>query len=166
MLGPGRTPLNREQKCHRVVALPATLLCLVIAAIPAFAEGGIKPAAEKWRPKNGTYAEPGANFNARCGEFGDTQIEWGENSISGGEEGCTIAKVSDTASGAIRLDVLCTNSEREKPYKEIAILKKVDDKTIFIRETQNGKFKRAGGPMSYCPEEAQRLYSESRKKQK
>jgi|1185.fasta_scaffold190229_1 hypothetical protein len=131
---------------------------------PALGEERPKPSIEKWRPKGGTYAEPGVAFNARCGEYGDTQIDWEANAINGGEEGCKIVKLSDTSPAVIKLDVVCTDIEREKPYKEIILLRKIDDTTIYLRETQNGKFKRAGGPMAYCPEEAQRLYAQSRKK--
>ncbi len=155
--------MNWNQKRRHIFALSTFALSFALsAAYPTFAQGGnAKPTTERWRPKDGTYAEPGANFNTRCGEFGDTQIERAENSINGGEEGCKIVKLSDTAPGAIRLDVVCTDIEREKPYKEIVLLKKIDEKTIFLRETQNGKFKRPGGKMSYCPEEAQRMYTEA-----
>ena len=157
--------MNCDQKHRRSVTLPIYIIaCLVFAPVPAFPEEGTKPPAEKWRPRNGTYAEPGTGFNARCGEYGDTLIEWNDNYISGGEEGCKIAKVSDMAPGSIKLDVLCTNSDTETPYKEIILLKKVNDKTIFFRETQNGKFTRDGGEMTYCPESAQRLYIDSKKK--
>ena len=70
-------------------------------------------------------------------------------------------KLSDTASGAIKLDVICTDIEGDKPHKEIVLLKKMDERTIFLQETQNGKFKRPGGKMTYCPEEAQRMYTEA-----
>jgi len=157
--------LNCDQKRRRSATLPIYILAyLVFATAPAFPEGSAAPRAEKWRPKNGIYAEPGTGFNARCGEFGDTLIEWNDNYISGGEEGCKIAKVSDMATGSIKLDVLCTNSDTETPYKEIILLKKVNDKTIFFRETQNGKFSRDGGEMTYCPAPAQRLYIDSKKK--
>jgi hypothetical protein len=157
--------LNCDQKRSSSATLPIYILaCLVFATAPAFPEGSAAPLAEKWRPKNGTYAEPGTRFNARCGKFGDTQIEWAKKSINGGEEGCEIDKVSDTAPGSIKLDVLCTNSDTETPYREIILLKRVNDKTIFIRETQNGKFARDGGQMTYCPESAQRLYVDSEKK--
>jgi len=164
----GKTLLNWNHKRRHIFALSTfAVLFALSAASPTFAQGSnAKPATEKWRPKDGTYAEPGANFNARCGEFGDTQIEWAENSINGGEEGCKIVKLSDTAPGAIRLDVICTDIEREKPYKEIVLLKKMNEKTIFLRETQNGKFKRPGGKMSYCPEDAQRSYTTARARDK
>jgi hypothetical protein len=61
--------------------------------------------------------------------------------------------------------VVCESADREgHPYKEIIILRKIDEKTIFTRETQDGKFRRSGGSMAYCPDGAQRMYSDSKKK--
>jgi hypothetical protein len=142
-----------------------SLLLLSCACLPADAQEGPKSAPGKWRPKDGAYATPGPDFTARCGEYGDTRIDWNDNFISGGEEGCKIVKLSDTASGSIKLDVVCESADREgHPYKEIILLKKIDEKTIFVRETQDGKFKRPGGSMAYCPDSTQRSYSASKKK--
>jgi hypothetical protein len=161
----GRASLTTKQVSRCMLAFVAfNFVCLFNSTTPAPGEERPKPSLEKWRPKGGTYAEPGVAFNARCGEYGDTQIDWEANAINGGEEGCKIVKLSDTGPAAIRLDVVCTDIEREKPYKETILLKKIDDTTIYLRETQNGKFKRAGGSMAYCPEEAQRLYAQSRNK--
>jgi len=146
------------------LSMLATLL-LSCAGLPIHAQESPKSAPGKWRPKDGAYARPGPGFDARCGEYGDMQIDWSDNFTSGGEEGCKISKLSDTAPGSIRLDVVCESADREgHPYKEIILLKKVDEKTIFVRETQDGKFKRPGGSMAYCPDSAQRMYRESRKK--
>lgn len=123
-----------------------------------------KTVVDKWRPLDGTYAEPGPEFNLRCGEYGDAQIDWADNSISGGEEDCKIIKLTDTAPGCIRLDTICTSAAREgESYKEITLLKKIDEKTIFLRETQDGKFTRSGARMAYCPEDQQRMYQENTK---
>ncbi|WFU83772.1 hypothetical protein QA645_13805 [Bradyrhizobium sp. CIAT3101] len=149
---------------------PAPLLMVVASlllcdGLSLHAEESSKTGSDRWRPKDGTYAEPGSEFDARCGEYGDTQIDWSSNFISGGEEGCKIAKLSDTAPGSIRLDVVCRSADREgQRYKEIILLKKIDEKTIFIRETQDGKFKRPGARMTYCPDELQRQYRENNKK--
>lgn len=149
------------------VTLASTLAVLLLPCVglSLHAQEGPKSTSGKWRPKGGTYAEPGPSFDARCGEYGDAQIDWSSNFISGGEEGCRITKLSDTAPGSIKLDVVCHSAERgERSYKEVFLLKKIDEKTIFVRETQDGKFKRPGGPMAYCPDEMQRTYSDSKKK--
>lgn len=160
--------LNRMK--HFTSSSMLAALLLSCAGLPTHAQEGPKSSPNKsspgkWRPKDGTYATPGSNFDARCGEYGDMQIDWSDNFISGGEEGCKITKLSDTAPGSIRLDVVCESADREgHPYKEIIILKKIDEKTIFTRETQDGKFRRSGGSMAYCPDGAQRMYSDSKKK--
>lgn len=157
--------MNLSQMRRSTSLLTLVAFLLSGTGLSVLAQEAAKTATDKWRPKDGTYAEPGPDFNARCGEFGDTQIDWDANRISGGEEGCKIAKLSDSAPGSIRLNVVCHSAEREgRPYKEIIVLKKIDDKTIFLRETQDGKFKRPGGQMSYCPDEAQRLYNASKKR--
>lgn len=155
--------LNRTKRFASLLTLVA--LFLPCASLSLRAQEGPKTAPDKWRPKDGTYAKPGPEFEARCGEEGDMQIDWSSNFISGGEEGCKIVKLSDTAPGNIRLDTVCHSAEREgHPYKEITLLKKIDEKTVFVRETQDGKFGRPGGRMAYCPDEQQRLYRERNKK--
>lgn len=73
---------------------------------------------------------------------------------------CTILRLPVS-----QLDVVCESADREgRPYNEIILLKKIDEKAIFVRETQDGKFKRPGGSMAYCPDSAQRLYNDSKKK--
>lgn len=47
----------------------------VIGGVAAFARQDIKPAADKWRPKDGTYARSGKDFDERCGEFGELLID-------------------------------------------------------------------------------------------
>jgi len=155
--------LTRRKRFGALLILAAPLLPGV--GLSLHAQESSKTVSDRWRPKDGTYAEPGPGFDARCGEYGDTQIDWSSNLISGGEEGCKIAKLSDPAPGSIKLDVVCESADREgRPYKEIILLKKIDEKTIFIRETQDGKFKRPGGRMAYCPDKLQRSYKENNRK--
>jgi hypothetical protein len=122
-----------------------------------------KPAAQKWRPKTGPYAQLGADFGKRCKDFGDATIDLAEKTIGSSEQECKIINLTDTASGAIRLDVSCVDTERENPHKEIILLKKVDEKAIFYRQSYKENFKYPGVKYFYCPEEAQRMYIESKK---
>jgi hypothetical protein len=155
---------------------------LLNAAAPAVAEEGVKPAAAKpmtimpgttgpdttanWRPKDGIYAAPGKDFVHQCGEFGEVVLKLTQKSFVVDEVACTITKLTDTAPGAIRLDMTCSdvnlaaalNEPTEREFKEIMLLKKVDDKTLFARKTENGKFTVPGWQISYCPEKAQRSY--------
>jgi hypothetical protein len=143
------------------------------AGTSTFAQGISKPATEKWRPKEGTYAEPGANFSLRCGEGGDVIVELKDNSISGNEWSCKVTRLTDTAPGAIRLGMVCydynlaesINSKdpnpEERKFKEIMLLRKIDEKSMFVRRTVNGKFKDPDWRAFYCPDEAQRMYIEA-----
>jgi hypothetical protein len=146
--------------------------------MPGFALDSAKPAAEKWRPKDGLYASPDKDFENQCGEYGDVIVELAEKSISGREWSCEITKLTDTAPGAIKLDMTCNDynlaeniNERDpnpygRKFKEIMLLKKIDEKTIFVRKTLNGKFKDPRWHAAYCSEEMQRSYSEAKAKDK
>jgi hypothetical protein len=169
-----RASLNFDQKIRRLLLRVAFALALLSSAVTtAFAQDSTKSAGEKWRPKGGLYATPGADFRSRCGEYGDIIIELGEKSISGNEWSCDITKLTDTAPGAIRLDMTCNdynlaefiNSKDPNPYerkfKEIVLLRRIDGKSVFVRKSQNGKFKGPDWRASYCPEDAQRLHAEA-----
>ena len=133
---------------------------------------------EKWRPKNGTYNVPGQDLIKRCNESTDLDIEMVERTIRGNEWNCKITKLSDTAPGAIRLDMTCDDynlaefldpkdpNADERIFKEVMLLKKIDDNTIVVRRTRNGKFTDPNWRASYCPEEAQRMYTEAKAKDK
>ena len=126
-----------------------------------------KTVADKWRPLEGTYAEPGTEFNFRCGEYGDIQINLAENAFSGSEVFCKVVKLTDNAPASIKLDAICRDAQDDaKPRKEIILLKKIDEKIIFVRATQDGKFSDPGYRIVYCPEEQQRMYEEGKKADK
>ena len=173
------TPLNCEQEFRRSLFRAVfALTCLSSAAMPACAQDSTKPAMEKWRPKDGTYAEAGKNFESRCGEFGDVTVELAEQSISGSEWGCKITKLTDTAPGAIRLNMTCNdynlaqniNEHDPNPYdrefKEIMLLRKINEKTLVVRKTENGRFTAPRWQAFYCSEAAQRMYTEAKAKSK
>jgi hypothetical protein len=140
-----------------------------------------KPRMEKWHPKDGVYASPGADFNDRCLKSGDLTIGLAENSVSSGEAKCKIFKITDGPPDpdAIVLDMTCNQPPGEQtdiwrkldgqtaletPSKETMILRKIDDNTFFLLGTQNAKFTGPGGPRSYCPEDVQRMYRDQNAK--
>jgi hypothetical protein len=166
--------LSFDQKRDRILALAAfTLAWLLSAGTSTFAQGTSKPATEKWRPKEGTYAEPGANFSLRCGEDGDVIVELKDHSISGNEWSGKVTRLTDTAPGAIRLDMVCHDynlaefintkdpNPEERKFKEIMLLRKINGNSVFVRKTLNGKFKDPEWRAAYCPEEAQRMHTEA-----
>jgi hypothetical protein len=71
--------------------------------------------------------------------------------------------------GAIRLDTTCNdynlagylNEPEDKIFKEVMLLKKIDEKRIVVRKTVNGKFKDPEFRASYCPQNWQQAYLES-----
>jgi hypothetical protein len=139
-------------------------------ATTGLAQDIAKPATDKWRPKGGSYAASGADVRYQCAESGMI-VELGKKKIIGDEWSCKITRLTDTASGAIRLDMICNdynlagfikdpNPERE--FREIMLLRKIDEKSMVVRKTQNGKFKDPDWRASYCSEEDQRLHAEAK----
>lgn len=151
------------------VALSAA--CLIGASVPAFAQQS--PAAEKWRPKEGVYAAPGAKFQAHCSEFGDLAVNLADMEVSGHEWVCKITKIVDTAPGTIRLSAVCSDYNRaesigdpdpdNRKFKDTIELKRIDE--MSVRVTGNGKV-RQSWRASYCSAETQRLYIEANEKEK
>jgi hypothetical protein len=156
--------MNCRQTRQRVFMRSAFLLASLIGALaPATAQNSTKPTIEKWRPKDGPYANLGADFSERCRDFGEVTIDLAEKSIGSSEQKCDIIKLTDTAPGAIRLDISCVSTDREEPHKEIILLKKAKENAIFYRQTYKEKFNYPDAKYSYCPEDAQRMYLESKK---
>jgi hypothetical protein len=84
---------------------------------PTHAQDNTKLATEKWRPTDGIYALSGKDFTERCENLGDFSVELREKAITGDEWSCKVIKLTDTGSGAIRLDMSCSdvNLEAEMP---------------------------------------------------
>jgi hypothetical protein len=151
---------------NRVLGVFAVTCLLVGGLIPTFAEDVAKLTAGKWRPKEGVYAVPGPDHVDRCMERDEAFVELSDNSLGGDEYGCTVNKLADTAPGAIKLDVTCDDSQAGRSFKEVILLNKVDDNTIFWRGTSRGKLKQPGARFLYCPEEVQRLRREANARDK
>jgi len=164
--------LSCDKKNRGVVLQTASLLAgLLCVTAPALAEAIAKPAADKWRPKNGIYASAGSDVDVRCREFGDFSVDLGKKSIVGDEWTCKITKLTDTAQDAIRLNMTCSDynlvdfigdPNPERKFKEVMLFKKVNETMILFRKTLNGKFKDPDWKASYCPDETQRLYTEAK----
>jgi hypothetical protein len=157
--------LDCKQRSHRsFVQIAFGLTCLLGLTVSAIAQQGAKPTTEKWRPKDGVYARPGAHFHDRCLNRTEVFVELANKSIGGDEYNCKISKLSDTGPGAIQLEATCSDVAKERPSREVISLNKIDEKTIFYRGTTDGKDKDAGVRYSYCPEDVQRLDIEAKKK--
>lgn len=160
-------------------AAALVLACALGVAAPAATQENSKSAVEKkWRPKEGAYAQRGANFEMRCGEFGDLIVGLNWKSVSGNEWSCDISRLTDTSTDAIRLDMTCNdlnlaedlNPKDKDPgnriFKETMLLRKIDEKSISVRKTLDGKFKGPDWRASYCPDEFQRALAEGRARAK
>lgn len=166
--------MKNENRCHRTFSLAAVGTLLLLGAVaPAIAQQGTAaiPAA-KWRPKDGTYGTPSADFKSHCADFGDLIVDLVENSIGGNEWGCDVTRLTDTAPGTIRIDMTCHDynlaedldpkdpAPENRKFKEVMYLKKVDDKSMIVRKSSNGKLDGAGR-VDYCPAHEQRIYIEA-----
>jgi hypothetical protein len=166
--------LNLNQMRHSALALLAVVLAgATIGDRPAFAQqDAVKASTQKWRPKNGFYASPGKDFDSRCGEGGWLLIGLDEKTISGDEWSCDVTKLTDAGSSAIKLNMTCNDYNlagtlklpEDTRFKETMLLRKIDERTVFVRQTTNGKFGGPGGSVAYCSEDAQRLHVEARER--
>ncbi|MGY8706362.1 hypothetical protein RAD16_11545 [Bradyrhizobium sp. 18BD] len=128
----------------------ATLL-LSCAGLSIHAQEGPKTASDRWRPKDGAYAAPGKDFQSSCNELKDMTIDLRGKSVHGYEWGCTVRKMNDLSQGSLKLDMICNdynlaqdleprdpNWETRK-FKEVMFIKRIDDATISVQKSLNGK---------------------------
>ena len=161
----------------RIVAWSALAVGYLIGApAPALAEDSTKSTSEKWRPKDGIYANTGKDFAERCNNLGDFSVELGEKHVTGDEWSCEVKRLTDTGPNAVRLDLSCSDENLEasipKPsadsgemqFKETMTFRKIDEKSLFIRKSQSGKINFPESRVAYCPPRAQQAYTESKKK--
>jgi hypothetical protein len=170
-----RSALKRKQKRHHAFKQAAfAIIGMLVTGLPALAQDATTPATPKWRPKPGIYAIPGKGFEEACGEFQDVIVELAERAISGHEWNCKVTRLTDTAPGAIRLDMTCDDynlagflkEPEDKIFKEVMLLKKIDAERIIVRKTVDGKFKDPEFRASYCPPDTQRAYLKSKAQSK
>jgi hypothetical protein len=141
--------LTRQTR-FQVATNAAVAVTLLSAAASAFAQERMKPSTEKWRPTDGPYASRGKYFDSDCRkEYGVFTIELAEKSVSGFEWGCKINKLTDTAPGAIKLNMTCYDlnipdseggpNSQERPFKEVMLLERTSGNSMSVRKTINGK---------------------------
>ncbi|MGJ5202251.1 hypothetical protein [Bradyrhizobium sp. HKCCYLR20261] len=158
-----------------VSASIAAAFCFLGSAL-AQGQDILQRSTETWRPPDGTYAAPGNNFDEICGEFGDFILELSKKAILSNERICKIAKLTDTAPGAIRLSLICDDYNLaislgdphpyERKFREVMLLKRIDTNTLSVRKTLDGKFTAPAWQALYCPEEKQRWYRDARERAK
>src|SRR6185437_9861224 len=140
-------------------------------ATPSLAQENGVAAPAPWRPAKGLYEMTVGN----CKEFADLIIDLADKFVSGNEWSCDVTKLTDVAPGSIRVDMTCSDfnlAEKLDPknpnsdtrrFKEFMYLKKIGEKSMSVRKTENGKLKYPAWRALYCSEDAQRDYTESNK---
>lgn len=162
--------LNQMERFTLMSALIALLL--PCAGPPIHAQEGPKIASDKWRPKDGAYAAPGKDFQSFCNERNNMKLDLRGKSVDGYEWGCAVKKITDLSPGSLRLDMVCDDynlaqdSEPRDPnwetrtFKEVMFIKRIDDATISVQKSLNGKLKGAPWRAAYCSLETQRALAE------
>jgi hypothetical protein len=132
----------------------------------------------QWRPKDGIYASGGPDFSDRCAKSGDIAIGLVDGSISSGKAECKVVEVMNTGQAAMSLNMTCsqsfgkqapppakkpsgTDTRRESGVHSLDVIRmsRIDDNTFHMQKTVDKRFKDDGGPVVYCPEDAQRAYA-------
>lgn len=148
-------------------------LMLTTFASAAFAQERPAPAFDKWRPKAGAYAAAGKNFQSSCDEGDDLTIDLDEKSVSGPEWGCAVRKIVDLVPGSLKVEMICSDYNlaqnlnprdrnwENRQFNEVMFIKRVDEATIAVQKSLNGKLKDRPWRGAYCPLETQRALAEA-----
>jgi hypothetical protein len=157
-------------KIYRASAV--AFACAFGTISPTLAQDVTPPITAKWRPKDGIYVVAGKNIAERCGDSTEFYVDLREKSVGGNEWSCKVGKLTDAGPGAIRLDLTCSDynlaeflkKPEDTEFKEVMLLKKVDDKSTLVRKTLDGKFKDPEWKAVYCPRDAQQMYRDAEAK--
>lgn len=165
--------MNRDI-CRGILHQAISAAALIALALPAFAQESLAPTFDKWRPKGGVYAQPGKNFQSSCDERDDITIDLSGKSVSGSEWGCDVKKIVDLAPASLKVDMICRdynlaqNLDPRDPnwenrhFKEVMFIKRLDETTISVQKSLNGKLKSPPWREAYCPLETQRALAEAK----
>lgn len=169
--------LNCRLRGYRfIAALVLSVTCMFAGATPCLSQESEKGATERWRPKDGLYASPDKDLEMQCGEFGELAISLSEKSVSRNEWSCRINRLTDATPSSVKIDMTCYDynlalsldgrdpNAYERKFKEILLLKRVNDTSISVRKTLNGQFKGPSWQADYCPADVQRRHIEQAKR--
>jgi hypothetical protein len=169
--------LNNPRILRHPLSLAFVLALASSAATPVTAQEIAKtmPApAEGWRPKDGIYAYGGKDFDVRCSDFGELTIALARSKIMGYEVSCKVTNRTRIARETLKIGLLCLDynlaAHLRKPdeweFKEVMLLKRINETTLSVQKTTNGKFTDPSAQATYCPERAQRKYTEMLRKER
>ncbi|QQO36479.1 hypothetical protein JJC00_13390 [Bradyrhizobium diazoefficiens] len=92
----------------------------------------------------------------------------------GSEWGCDVKKIVDLAPGSLKIDMICRdynlaqNLDPRDPnwenrhFKEVMFIKRLDETTISVQKSLNGKLKSSPWREAYCPLGTQRALAEAK----
>jgi hypothetical protein len=171
-------PMQEQSVSFDQMTRCAPLLTLGIfltltADVSALAQEAIGSAIDKWRPKNGAYAAPGKNFRSSCDEGNDITIDLGGKSVNGYEWGCRVKKIIDLAPSSLKVEMICNDYNlaqnlnprdpnwENRQFNEVMFIKRLDDATISVQKSLDGKLKDPPWRGVYCPLKTQRALVEA-----
>lgn len=129
-------------------------------------------------PRDGVYAEVGANFEDRCAKFDDTVVTFAKKSIVTASNKCEIFRTRVQLPDTVRIGADCTlqptsggdaisiQNVDTTPDRENLMFKKIDDKTVILWIINNGHFTGDGRKLSYCSDQVQRANAGQRRSSK
>ncbi|WP_157095793.1 hypothetical protein [Bradyrhizobium sp. AT1] len=165
--------MNQNRTKLFTLMLMLAALLLPCPGPAAYAQEAARNAFDKWRPKAGVYAEPGKTFRASCDEGGGLTINLREKSVSGYEWGCGVKKITDLGPDSLKVEMVCNDYNlaqnvnprdpdwENRKFNEVMFVKKIDDVTISVQKSLNGKLKDAPWREAYCPLKTQRALAEA-----
>ena len=163
--------MNDRPTLRRPLASLALALALLSdAATPVMAQEISKtmPApAEGWHPKDGIYAYGGKDFDVKCSDFGELTIALARSKIMSYEVSCKVTNRTRMAPETLKIGLLCLDynlaAHLGKPdeweFKEFMLLRRINETTLSVQKTINGKLTDPSAQATYCPELAQRKYT-------
>jgi hypothetical protein len=163
--------LNNRRILRRPISLALALALISGAATPVIAQEIAKTMsapAEAWHPKDGIYAYGGKDFDVRCSDFGELTIALARSKIMGYEVSCKVTNRTRIAPETLKINLLCLDynlaAHLGKPdeweFKEVMLLRRINETTLSVQKTINGKLTDPSAQATYCPEPAQRKYTE------
>jgi hypothetical protein len=139
-----------------------TMTFVVLSTLTTTAQEKVKPAPDNWRPKDGLYIRADTKFTGLCEDAAPFLFELSKKHFVIDERwGCEITKTTDTAPGALRLDMTCSEVDNPdegegKDYKEVMTLRKIGKTSFNMQLTDKGKFSGPPWRVNYCEEVRER----------
>lgn len=137
---------SSQRRLFCFVLLTAILGCA--AGAPASAQDSAKPAAQKWRPKDGSYGlDPGTDPNVSCERLTLHDVELSKRLIVSDEMyKCEIIRMTGAGPATLRLDAKCDHVKSGKS-RDTIVLRKIDDQSFFMGWRGERAYRYV-----YCPE--------------